>query len=992
MDVAELKAHLKAEVGDFLRNLEAADGGMENTRQNIRQLERTAQEAGRVLNEVKVSSAQAFESRAALETIERSVSSVSHTALITADHLNNVKVSQAQALETKVATDEIKADLDGVILKAEEARLALRRANGGVGAGGRGGRGGYDPIGINALGGLRGTAIAAGLGLAIPAAPELAAAALGLGAGAAGGAGALAGELGVVALALHGITAEAFKTQKAYDALAPSQKRIVDDLRSAGAGIGTRVASTARENVLPGLSAGLHEALSPTTTSAATAGVTALSQAAGHAAESWGRFIGGPFGTEFGALLQRDAGYIAPVNHEIQNMLDFVTQLLNVGGPFTDWLSRTADNAARGANEWAHSAAGVHDLSIAFDEARSGLQDVAHLLGGALDVIVALAEASSSANTLQLVAGALDEIATIINENRGELRSFFAGVDTSAHDVLAVAKALEQPLHVVVGMLDNVAGAIGGWRVPIDAVAAVWAARFVMNISWVAKLLGVVGLIGPETAGAAAEADAALATLTASAEAASAALAGIGPAAAVGAVEADAAIAATGAAAVATAGEVGGLRVALLGLGSPGVLAALAAAAAALLLIDEFSHHTKGHTQTGGSAKLNTEVFEQGGKYYERITVGRNVVTKEITAKKAAALLESPSPTHGPGSAHNFASDLHPPKINLTLPAGVQHQIDLAANSVKNQQDDVAAAHAAVAYYDRQLKQPHLTSAQTHELLQARALFASQASAFGTPGALTPDKSKGGGSTSGLNLLPTGLATSLLDAQAAAASAATPDATIKANQAIVAEAKKAVDYLDRQKATGKELVAIGRERVALEKEIATAKKDITAAEDAKTPQRWIVPLLLQLAQAKAAATPGNVDDIAAATRVKQAAEKALHAHHQSIEAQIDEWNAITAANQTLAGNAKGAIDTYHAVSTRAITSGLGLSRDQRVTLEERLAQSAAHRGFAPNGPSALGQGMTFTGPITIHGVHDVYELYSKLRRAGETVGQRRGAR
>lgn len=900
MDVAELNAHLKAEVGGFLRNLEAADGGMDDTRRNIKQLEAAAQEAGRVLNDIRVSQAQAYESKAALEVIERSVSSVSHVALLASEHLNNVKVSQAQATETKVTTDQIKASLDSVIAKAVETRLALRNANGGA----AGGRGGSDDGGLLA-GILPGGARARPAALAVLAAgalstmPTILPGALGLSAGAAGAAGALAGELGAVALALHGITAEAFQTQKAYDALDGSQKQLVDDLRSAGAGIGSQLGGIARSNVLPGISSGLHEALSPSTTRALTADVTAMASATGRAADEWGRFLGGPFGTEFGELLQRDAGYIGPLNDEIQHMLSFVTQLLNVGGPFTDWFSDAVDTAARGADEWAHSAAGVHDLGVAFDEAKSGLRALADVGGAFLNVLSSIYQVTESgANpAVEILAGLLNEIATIISENEGALSNFFEGAVTSAHDILAVIEALNPLVHGLVTVVDAVADELGGWRTVIDAVAIGFVARlFAMKLG-VDGVIAKILLIGPSTTGAVAEADAALATLTAAAAEASAALAGIGPAAAEGAAGAGAALAGVGAEAATVTGEVGALEAGLVGLSTLNPVVTITLAVAAGVGLDKLMQWAgSGITQAVGHGTKG----EKGGTLAGDPPGDNNFWTNAQWDQyfKNHGIVRPPAQTgatHGPGRAHTAAhmfgqNDVYGLLVANGVPADIAANLATISAHGEDPSGNPAALNnnpktgdlslglfqenffgklgpARVAQFAPQFgkpgdmsvsaflewlgKNPDAQAKIAYQIYQSQGYGAwttakglgitDAGSAFGVPPPLAQTPAKKKAALSGLGLLPSGMATALENAAAAAAAAggtggggsggfSSPADVVKANQAVVEEARKALDYLNQQKGSSKELLAIAKERVALEKEIATASGHIAAAQ------------------------------------------------------------------------------------------------------------------------------------------------------------------
>jgi hypothetical protein len=183
---------------------------------------------------------------------------------------------------------------------------------------------------------------------------------------------------------------------------------------------------------------------------------------------------------------------------------------------------------------------------------------------------------------------------------------------------------------------------------------------------------------------------------------------------------------------------------------------------------------------------------------------------------------------------------------------------------------------------------------------------------------------------------------------------------------------------------------------AADKRKARAEKQRAAREKAAA---FAVPMSLQLAQAKAdaiAAGTGSQDmtkgQISAAKAIRTAAIKAIHSHRLNMQGLIDAWNEVSSINSQLAGQAgaKGLKATYHHASTKAITAGLGLTRDQAVAVRERAAQAEAHRGFKPSGPAAQGQ------PIHIEHFHsharNTDQLYSELEKVGRRRGQRRGTR
>jgi hypothetical protein len=89
-----------------------------------------------------------------------------------------------------------------------------------------------------------------------------------------------------------------------------------------------------------------------------------------------------------------------------------------------------------------------------------------------------------------------------------------------------------------------------------------------------------------------------------------------------------------------------------------------------------------------------------------------------------------------------------------------------------------------------------------------------------------------------------------------------------------------------------------------------------------------------------------------AREAKAAALKAIHSHELTLQGLIAAWQIVGQENSILA-QAKGAIDTYHAVSAAAIADSVkGLDHAQRMALQERIAQAEAHRGYAPNPPGS----------------------------------------
>lgn len=114
----------------------------------------------------------------------------------------------------------------------------------------------------------------------------------------------------------------------------------------------------------------------------------------------------------------------------------------------------------------------------------------------------------------------------------------------------------------------------------------------------------------------------------------------------------------------------------------------------------------------------------------------------------------------------------------------------------------------------------------------------------------------------------------------------------------------------------------------------------------------------EMAKADAqAALEGNLQgptsrQLALARQAKAAAMRAINSHLLTLQGLTQAWQIVGQENAIIA-QARGAIDTYHAVSSKAIVDSVkGLTQTQRLQLRERIAQEEAHRGYAPNRPGA----------------------------------------
>jgi hypothetical protein len=172
---------------------------------------------------------------------------------------------------------------------------------------------------------------------------------------------------------------------------------------------------------------------------------------------------------------------------------------------------------------------------------------------------------------------------------------------------------------------------------------------------------------------------------------------------------------------------------------------------------------------------------------------------------------------------------------------------------------------------------------------------------------------------------------------------------------------------------------------------ATAAAKAAAAKAAQEAATYSAPPALQVAQAKAdyeAAAAGATTLTGQQRHVleelKAAAEKAISSHVKTWQGIVAAYHDLTSIDQQLVQANTSGVASYHAASTIALTAGMGLGRDMRKQLEERLAQSAAHGGYLPNGPAASG---VVIENAHFHGVNDMKKLSSELDKYARTHGR-----
>jgi hypothetical protein len=547
--------------------------GMAEGRKDVDQMETAldalsavAELCEHALHQVKMSRAQAAETTVTAATILQGVRGISDEARDAARELDNVRITGRQAAESNLAGDTIKRNLRGITGDANEARRAVESVRLLGGVPGRSG------VGVGVIGsgygriGLLGTAIGAGV-LTTPAAGPAAAGFL---AATPVLAGAAAGSLGVLALAFDNVGKAIGGDKKAFDSLVPSAQKFVSEVRSLD-GFLDQLKERAAGGLFPGLEKGLQDALSPGTIHVVEQAIDGLARALGNAGEQWGQYFGSPeFQQLFGPLMREGARDVELLSHTALNLADAVGVLARAGIPLTEWMLKGLDAATRLADEWLRDKDATGQLGGAMDEAQSSIRLVGNLLGSLVHLVAALGDALYPVAKVAVkdLTDGLNWLANEIHDNRDAIRDFVGGALTALVNTLKfVVPILETVLHD----LNAIAHAVGGWDTAFEIILGGLLAK---------KMLGVAGGIAD------------LATK-------------------VGKV---------GLAADGAAGEVGILRAALIGLGGPEVLAAIAAVAGALWLMNRSAGGVGSTPVTDDMGNAGTTITRgKNGQYYAHL-------------------------------------------------------------------------------------------------------------------------------------------------------------------------------------------------------------------------------------------------------------------------------------------------------------------------------------------------------------------------------------
>lgn len=403
------------------------------------------------------------------------------TADATGASLGEVRITSGQTAETVANARTMKREVESVGTSARRTRddlLAMRLA-------GAGGGGGGFP------GGLLGVGLAAGVPLIGP-----------VGGAALAGIAALPGlaatgsaAIGVLALSFNGLGKAVGGNRQAFEALDPQAQAFVQTLRSLDGWI-DQLQETARGGLLPGLTDGLHAALTPANAQAIQAAIGGIAKALGDVGAEFGKSIGSPeFTRGFGVLMQHGATWTREFGDATLHLAGAMGKLAVAALPLTDWLVKTIDEGSRLLDNWTAMSSASGALAQGLASARHELQIVAGFVGALGGALFSLGRALTPlANEILVgLTHALQDLADWIDRNRQAIVDFsqnaLHGFESILNDIVPLVQELAASINAVVS-------ATSGWKVAFEIMTVGWLAKSLSQVKLLR--LGLLALASPE--------------------------------------------------------------------------------------------------------------------------------------------------------------------------------------------------------------------------------------------------------------------------------------------------------------------------------------------------------------------------------------------------------------------------------------------------------------------------------------------------------------
>lgn len=333
--------------------------------------------------------------------------------------------------------------------------------------------------------------------------------------------GELAPAVGVLALAFHGMGGAIEGNLKDFQKLDPAAQQFVQTIRSLDPWLKS-LQQTAQAGILPGADQLLHSILSPQNAAAIKAAVGGISQAIGDGEKEWAKAFTSPvFTSDFSTVIQHATVWLREDADAALQLAEGVGKIVVAGLPLTDWFQKSIDDGAKLFNTWVDGEQASGKLSAAMGDLRTEAQLVGHFVVALVSAVFDLSRDLKPLGDTIIVdlTHGLQDLATWLNQNKKEINDVAQNALQALIGALKIAGETLVPLGKVL------------YDVTQDTIGFKKAFELLILTFVGFKVAGVVS-----------------------------------------------AIAEIGGASVVAEGEVGGLRAALLGLGAPEVLAAVAAA------------------------------------------------------------------------------------------------------------------------------------------------------------------------------------------------------------------------------------------------------------------------------------------------------------------------------------------------------------------------------------------------------------------------------
>lgn len=270
-------------------------------------------------------------------------------------------------------------------------------------------------------------------------------------------------DIAILTTAFHGLGKAIGGNKDEFDKLDPVAQKFVQTLRSYAGPLKT-VQQAARVGLFPGLEKGIAAAGTVQNLALLTNGAHVLGQALGSVAQEWGRGLGSTgFASKASEFLPHFALWTTQGGDSLNNMASALFSVMHAALPFTDWLSRSLNDGSRFLSVWTKNADTTGKLGGFFAKAAPELSLFAHLIIALATAVGQLAIDLEPLGHLLMVdlTAALQSVSKWLKENHDKIVEITTGALQAFVELIKVAVPLIG--HLWDG-LTKIVDVIGGWK------------------------------------------------------------------------------------------------------------------------------------------------------------------------------------------------------------------------------------------------------------------------------------------------------------------------------------------------------------------------------------------------------------------------------------------------------------------------------------------------------------------------------------------------